>query len=111
MRRVVWLAFLGAACRVQPPQASAIDAERTHVELAQLQEGRELLIHKCSGACHQVPMPSQHAPLEWPRKLDEMSMRAGLDVRQRALIEQYLVTMSLAARGSPHADEPAPARR
>jgi hypothetical protein len=32
--------------------------------------------------------------LEWPGKLDEMSARAGLDLRQRGLIEKYLITMS-----------------
>ena len=35
-----------------------------------------------------------HHALEWPHKLDEMSARAGLDLRQRRLIEKYLVVMA-----------------
>ena len=94
MRRLVFLAMLAGACRVAPPQATAVDAERAHVDLAELHEGRSLLIGKCGGSCHQVPLPSRHTALEWPHSLDEMSGRAGLDARQRALIEKYLVTMS-----------------
>jgi hypothetical protein len=93
MKRLVVIAAL-AACRIAPPQATAVDAERAHVDLAELHEGRSLLISKCGGSCHKVPLPSQHSPLEWPGKLDEMSGRAGIDARQRALIEKYLVTMA-----------------
>jgi hypothetical protein len=94
MKRVLVLAVL-AACRVAPPQATAGDADRAHVALAELQQGRTLLMQKCGNSCHVAPLPSQHTALEWPAKLDEMSARAGLDLGQRHLIEQYLVTMAL----------------
>jgi hypothetical protein len=77
-----------------PPAATVGDADRVHVELAQLQRGRELLVAKCGNSCHITPLPSQHAALEWPHALDEMAARSGLDRQQRALIEQYLVTMT-----------------
>ena len=76
-----------------PPKATAVDAERGHVELADLQQGRTMLVRKC-GNCHRPPMPTDHTALEWPGKLDEMSERAGLDVEQRRVIEKYLVTMA-----------------
>ena len=93
MKRLVVLLVV-AGCTRMPPAATARDADRSHVELAELQRGRELLVHKCGGSCHQVPLPTAHAAAEWPRKLDEMSERAGLDRTQRRLIEQYLVTMA-----------------
>jgi len=84
----------GAGCaRRSPPMASASDAQRANIELAELQQGRSLLIGKCTN-CHKAPMPSDHTAAEWPKKLDEMSARANLDYMQRSLIEKYLVTMS-----------------
>ena len=92
MKRIAVLALV-AACRMSPPIATTVDAERGHVELAELQQGRKIMIMKC-GNCHQPPMPADHTAIEWPSKLDEMSTRANLNVQQRALIEKYLVTMA-----------------
>ena len=88
------IAVIVAACTAAPPQATALDAQRANVAVSELRDGRQLLIEKCGASCHKVPLPSEHSALEWPRKLDEMSVRAGLDARQRALIEMYLVTMA-----------------
>ena len=89
-----------ASCRlashvvvVNGPPATAIDASRAHVELADLQQGRSLLVSKCGG-CHRTPLPADHRVEAWPEKIDDMSARAKLDVTQRHLIEEYLVTMA-----------------
>jgi len=76
-----------------PPPATALDASRAHVELAELQRGRSLLVSKCGG-CHRTPLPTSYRGELWPEKLDEMSGRANLDVVQRRLIEAYVVTMA-----------------
>jgi hypothetical protein len=89
----LFVAPVVAGCRVTPPRATPADAQRGNVELAQLQEGRALMVTKC-GNCHQPPLPKDHAPAEWPHQLDEMAVRANLDVKQRFLIEQYFVVMS-----------------
>lgn len=94
MRRAAWLVVLAACSRGLPPAATAGDAQRAHVELADLEHGRQLLVSKCGGACHRPPLPTDHAASEWPAKLDEMGARAGIDRTQRALIERYLVTMT-----------------
>ena len=94
--RIIALLVLGslAACaRNVPPQASILDSERSSVALAELQQGRKLLVRKC-GSCHQTPLPKAHTAAEWPSKLDEMSARASLDAYQRHMIEQYLVVMT-----------------
>lgn len=94
-RGVLALAMAGlvAGCGVSPPPATALDASRAHIELAELQRGRSLLVSKCGG-CHRPPLPADHRGGSWPEKLDEMSPRAHLDVLQRHLIEAYLVTMA-----------------
>ena len=87
------LAIVGCAPRT-PPAVTANDAARANVEIAELQQGRTLLVQKCGNACHATPMPASHPASEWPKKLDEMSDRAHLQPMQRALIEKYLVTMA-----------------
>jgi len=76
-----------------PPAATALDASRAHVELAELQRGRTLLISKCGG-CHRTPQPDERRAAAWPRELDEMSSRAHLDRAEHQVLERYLVTMA-----------------
>jgi cytochrome c5 len=89
----IGLVTMAACARSLPPNATATDAQRARVELAELQQGRQLLIRKC-GNCHQTPLPSQHTAADWPGKLDEMADRANLDALQRRVIGQYLVVMA-----------------
>ena len=93
MIRLVLLGTLIAACAGTPPLATGVDADRVHVALADLQQGRTLLVQKCGG-CHHTPLPSEHLATDWPKKLDEMSERAKLDRNQRRAIEAYLVAMA-----------------
>ena len=92
MRVLVLLLGL-AACGVDPPRATALDAQRSKVALEQLSEGRSLMIEKCGG-CHRPPLPIEKVATAWPKALDEMSTRSKLDTRQRHMIEQYLVVMA-----------------
>ncbi len=94
MKKLLLLvAIVGCAPRT-PPAVTASDASRANVELADLQQGRTLLVQKCGNSCHMTPMPASHPAAEWPKKLDEMADRAHLQPMQRALIEKYLVTMA-----------------
>jgi hypothetical protein len=96
MKKYLLLLAVAACAPHAPPPVSAGDAERGHVELAELQQGRTLLVQKCGNSCHVAPMPMQHTAMDWPHSLDEMSDRAHLQPMQRALIEKYLVTMATA---------------
>ena len=82
-----------AGCGSTLPVATAGDAARAGVELAELQRGRSLVGAKCGG-CHRTPLPTDHRAAEWPHMLDEMSARAHLDPAQRDAIERYLITMA-----------------
>jgi len=88
---VVLCALVG--CGVSLPTATVNDASRANVQLADLQSGRSLLVSKC-GSCHRPPMPADERARDWPKQLDEMTERANVDVAQRHLIEEYLVTMA-----------------
>ena len=78
------------ACATPPPQVTALDAERANVALADLQEGRTLLMAKCGG-CHTVPTPEEQTAAAWPKKLDDMATRARLTPVEQQLIQLYLV--------------------
>jgi hypothetical protein len=89
-----WPLVLLLGCTpVLPPPATEQDALRVHLDLAQLTAGRDLLMKRC-GNCHDVPVPGQRAAKDWPRQVALMQIKAGIDASQRALIEQYLVTMA-----------------
>ncbi len=81
-----------AACAT-PPVATQLDADRAHVALADLQEGRAQLVRKCSG-CHRAPLPSERERAAWPKQLDDMAERAHLEPDERRVIEAYLIAMA-----------------
>lgn len=85
---------LAACARHTPPRATAMDAERAHVSLDELERGRSLLVAKCGSRCHKTPLPTDKVAADWPHALDEMAERSNLDADQRHVIEQYLVTMA-----------------
>ena len=83
----------GLGCGGALPVATAGDAARAGVQLADLQQGRSLVAAKCSG-CHATPHPAEHRAAEWPRMLQEMARRSNLDGSQRQVMQDYLVTMA-----------------
>jgi uncharacterized membrane protein len=88
--RVVPAVALVAACTNAPPRATAGDAARANVALAELQQGRTIVVGKCA-ACHAPPMPTD----AWQPWMDDMAERAKLDANQRRLAEQYLTVMAV----------------
>ena len=85
---------LGVACGGALPVATPVDAARSGVALAELQQGRSLVAAKCS-SCHRTPQPTELRSDEWPRMIDEMSQRAHVESSERQAIRDYLVTMAV----------------
>lgn len=87
------LLFVVGCAAGAPPVATSVDAERSHVAVAQLNEGRTLLVGKCGG-CHRAPSPHEHTAFDWPKQLDEMAARSNLNAVERQKIEAYLVALA-----------------
>ena len=91
---LVLVAIVLVACaRRIPPIATAADAERSQIPLAELEQGRKLVLGKCS-RCHDTPLPSDHTASEWPAMIGEMAERSKLVGGERSAIERYLVAMT-----------------
>jgi hypothetical protein len=87
------LAGVWVGCGSPLPVATAGDASRSGVSLAELEHGRSLVAAKCSG-CHHTPLPTEHRPDEWPRMVAEMALRAHVEGSERQAIRAYLVAMA-----------------
>lgn len=87
-------ALAGGCATRMPPRATPADAQRANMTLAELEDGRKLVVSKCGSRCHAPPMPSDHTALEWPESMDEMSPRAGVSGDERRAIERYMVAMT-----------------
>jgi uncharacterized membrane protein len=87
------LAVAAASCTPPPPRATASDAARANVALADLERGRTLLLNRCS-SCHRAPMPADQRASNWPHEVADMAARAKIDDAQQHLITLYLVAMS-----------------
>jgi cytochrome c553 len=96
MRRALVLLVLAGCGGATPPPATALDASRANVQLADLEQGRSILLAKCS-SCHHTPVPSDHPQARWPHFVADMAPKAKLDGESSRLVELYLVT--LAGRG------------
>lgn len=97
MKRALLIAGLlagGGCARRMPPHATALDAQRANMTLAELDHGRSLVVAKCGSRCHQPPMPTDHTAGEWPKAMEEMAPRAGVTVTERQAIERYLIALS-----------------
>jgi hypothetical protein len=90
MRSTFAVLLLVSACTAPLPHATAADAERANVALAELEDGRTIVAGKCGG-CHTPPRPTDR----WEPVFDEMAQRAKLDDNQRRLAQQYLATMAV----------------
>ena len=87
------LGLAAAGCTGGPPVATAADAARANQALAELAEGRAVLLRRCGG-CHRAPVPADHRAGEWPVRLDEMSARSHLGPIERRQLEAYLVALA-----------------
>jgi mono/diheme cytochrome c family protein len=79
-----------------PPPVTAQMAARKgqHVDVATLDRGRTLFVHRCI-ECHTLPPFWYYQAKDWPHLVDTMAHRARLKPGERDAIVAYI----LAARG------------
>ncbi len=93
------LVLMLAACAGKlPPPATPADVQWAQSQwptatAADLEAGRQVLLTKCDG-CHRPHLPEEFAPSAWPTYLTEMAPRAKLTAQDRAVLEQYVITLS-----------------
>ncbi len=61
------------------------------VSLADLNQGKALLMEKC-GDCHRIPAPRKHDAAGWVETLKKMQVEAKISDEQRELIYKYLTS-------------------
>jgi mono/diheme cytochrome c family protein len=96
----VVLALAALSCAPALPHATAADAERVqsrypNTRLAELEQGRELYVGRCSG-CHMLKAPDSMAPSAWPGAVAEMRTGRGVMISssEERQIVAYLVAVS-----------------
>jgi cytochrome c5 len=87
-----------AACGIDVPRATPLDAERAARErpgttIADLDRGRSTYLSKCSG-CHRPVAPRSIHSAQWPQHVDEMRERAHLSPAEHDAIVLYLTTIA-----------------
>ncbi len=98
MKRLISLLLLLAGCAGGLPHPTAEVAARAAqsqpgVTLESLEAGRALYVQRCSG-CHNLVVPTEKQPQEWPMWVGKMAERAELTPEERGLIERYLVALA-----------------
>ena len=96
-RWVVLALFAATGCvglaHPDPTDAERAQAHFPEASLATLEAGRSAYVARCSG-CHALFLPQSHSAAEWPKRVEEMEREAKLKPGERALIAQFLVTLS-----------------
>jgi hypothetical protein len=70
---------------------------KQQVDLAKLERGRTLFVHRCI-ECHTLPPMWKYSREDWPRIVNDMSHRASLKPAERDAIVAYI----LAVRANEH---------
>lgn len=101
------VAALALAACATLPHATVQDVQLAQdrwpgTTVEQLEAGRQVYAQRCSG-CHNLHLPSEKSPEEWPKLLADMEKDAHVKPEEHSLIERYLTTMSARAHLGPAA--------
>ena len=84
-----------------PPVTSEMTkaASRTKqdVDLAKLERGRTLFVHRCI-ECHTLPAMWHYTPKDWTKIVNNMSHRASLKPAERDAIVAYILAVRATER-------------
>jgi hypothetical protein len=92
---LVCLTFVGCELASHaPPRVSAamVKPGEKHVDVATLQKGRALFVHRCI-ECHTLPPFWHYRSEDWPPILDSMAHRAHLKPGEREAILAYILAI------------------
>jgi hypothetical protein len=81
--------------RFAPPAVSsqmATARKGAPVNLATLEEGRQLFVHRCI-ECHTLPVVARYDAVAWPWLINDMSARANLRPAEREALMAYILAV------------------
>jgi mono/diheme cytochrome c family protein len=70
--------------------APATSKKGTRVDVATLNQGRTLFVHRCI-ECHTLPAIWKYSGEDWPRIVNDMSHRASLKPTERDAVVAYIL--------------------
>jgi hypothetical protein len=93
--------FLGCeTANYAPPVTPAMPrstTKRRDVDLATLNHGRTLFVHRCI-ECHTLPPIWKYSREDWPKIVNDMSHRASLKPAEREAIVAYVLAVRASER-------------
>ena len=75
-----------------PSKEMVAASHRRGVDLAQLERGRQLLVHRCI-ECHTLPPMWKYSKEDWPKIVNDMSHRASLKPADRDAVIAYILAV------------------
>jgi hypothetical protein len=70
----------------------ATTGERQHIDVAKLNQGRTLFVHRCI-ECHTLPAIWHYTPKDWTEIVNDMSHRASLKPAERDAVLAYVLAV------------------
>jgi hypothetical protein len=81
--------------RFAPPVVTskmATAGKGSQVNVATLEEGRQLFVHRCI-ECHTLPVVQRYDAVAWPWLINDMSARANLRPAEREALVAYILAV------------------
>ena len=103
MKALLLTLLCGVGCASALVVPTVDEARAAGVSLGELERGRALYAARCAG-CHELHLPGERAPAEWPKIVREMRDNAGLTFEDSDLVARYL---SVASQSHPMRPKPA----
>ena len=101
MRKFLLLCLVFVGCETAnyapPVTQQMIPRKSRNVDLAELERGRRLFVHRCI-ECHTLPPMWKYSRNDWPQIVNDMSHRASLKPEDREAVITYILAVRAAAR-------------
>ena len=104
MKKVLLVSLILVGCEtanyappVTPAMARSISRPRQAVDVAMLERGRNLFVHRCI-ECHTLPTIWRYTTNDWPEIVNDMSHRASLKPGDREAVIAYILAVRATER-------------
>jgi hypothetical protein len=98
MRKILLFCLVFVGCETAnylPPVTPAMVSSRSgtkSADLARLERGRTLFVHRCI-ECHTLPPMWKYSTEDWPKIVNSMSHRASLKPEDREAVIAYILAV------------------